>query len=62
MLTGSIFWMIITTAQKTKFFVEDFFRKCDQIRRKQVTFTEEILDRKLHFLCSELQKLHQKVF
>ena len=61
MRTGSSFSMIITTAQKTKFFVENFFRKCYQIRRKQVTFTEEILDRKLHVLCSELQKLHQKV-
>ena len=36
MLTGSSFSMIITTAQKMKFFVENFFRKCDQILRKLV--------------------------
>ena len=30
-----------------KFFIKDFFSKCDQI-----TFTEEILNGKLHFLCS----------
>ena len=37
------------------FSIKDFFSKCDQIRRKTtnlVTFTEEILDGKLHFLCS----------
>ena len=39
-----------TTAQKMKFSIKDFFSKCDQIRR--VTFTEEILNGKLHFLCS----------
>ena len=34
--------------------IEDFFSKCDQIRRTAdlVTFTEEILNGKLHFLCS----------
>ena len=39
-----------------KFSIKDFFRKCDQIRRCPadfVTFTEEILNRKLYFLCSE---------
>ena len=38
-------------AQKIKFFIKDFFSKCDQIRRKPadlVTFTEEILYGKLH--------------
>ena len=43
------------TAQKMEFFIKDFFSKRDQIRRKPadlVTFTEEILNRKLHFLCS----------
>ena len=41
------------TAQKMKFSIKDFFSKCDQIRRKLlVTFTEEILNGKLHFLCS----------
>ena len=66
------------TEQKTKFSIDDFFSKCDQIRRKQsvksvqirrlfwsvfghfslsetsdlVTFTEEIFNVKLYFLCS----------
>ena len=31
------------------FFIKDFFSKCDQIR----SFTEEILNEKLHFLCSD---------
>ena len=35
------------TAQKMKFSIKDFFSKCDQI-----IFTEEILNQKLHFLCS----------
>ena len=39
------------TAQKMKFFIKDFFKKCDQIR--SFTFTEEILNGKLHFLCSD---------
>ena len=36
-----------------KFSIKNFFSKCDQIRRKcgLVTFTEEILNGKLHFLC-----------
>ena len=36
-----------------KFSIKEFFSKCDQIRRKLrilVTFTEEILNGKLHFL------------
>ena len=36
-----------------KFSIKDFFRKCDQISWKTaglVTFTEEILNEKLHFL------------
>ena len=48
---------MINTAQKMKFFIKDFFSKCDQIRRKLdadlVTFTEEILNGKPHFLSSE---------
>ena len=43
------------TAQNMNFFfIKDFFYKCDQIRRKwsQVTFHEEILNGKLHFLCN----------
>ena len=42
-----------------KFSNKEFFSKCDQIRSKLrilLKFTEEILNRKLHFLCSELHK------
>ena len=48
------------TAQKMKFSIEDFFSKCDQIRSflqfpaDLVTFTEEILNGKPYFLCSDL--------
>ena len=34
--------------------MKDFFRKCDQIRKKLLTLTEEILNGKLHFLCSKI--------
>ena len=34
--------------KKIKFSIKDFFSKCDQL----VTFTEEILNGKFHFLCS----------
>ena len=42
------------TALKMKFSVKDFFSKCDQIflTVDLVKFTEKILNRKLHFLCS----------
>ena len=43
------------TAQKMKFSIEDFFSKYDpnlQETTDLVTFTEEILNGKLHFLCS----------
>ena len=42
------------TAQKMKFSNKNFFSKCDQICRKLdlTAFTEEILNEKLHFLCS----------
>ena len=46
----------ITAAQEMKFSIKDFFSKCDQMRKfpaDLVTFTEEILNRKLHFLCSD---------
>ena len=33
-----------------KFYINNFFSKCDQIHL--VSFTEEILDEKLHFLCN----------
>ena len=46
------------TAQKIKFFTDDFFRKCDQIRRKLVTFTKEILYGKLNFLCTVRASTH----
>ena len=55
--TGTKVEIIISTAQKMKFSIKDFFSKCDQIRRKTadlVTFTEQILNDKLHFLCSAL--------
>ena len=35
-----------------KFSIQAFFSKCEQIRRNLVTFTEEFLYEKLHFLCS----------
>ena len=38
-----------------KFSIKDFFKKCDQIRifpAAMVTFTEEILNGKLHFFCA----------
>ena len=35
-----------------KFSITDFFSKYDQIRSFLVTFTEEISNGKLHFLCS----------
>ena len=35
-----------------KFSIRNFFSKCDPIH-VIVTFTEEILNGKLHFLCSE---------
>ena len=44
-----------STAQKMEFSIKDFFSKSDQIRKKPVdlvTFTEEILNGKIHFLCS----------
>ena len=52
------------TAQKMKFSIKDFLSKCDQIRRKLdlVTFTKEILNGKLHFLCSNDSKLEKLIF
>ena len=38
------------TGQKMKFSITDFFSKC-------VTLTEEILNGKLHFLCSVIEKV-----
>ena len=46
--------MISYTAQKMKLSIKDFFSKCDQMRSSAdlVIFTEGILNKKLHFLCS----------
>ena len=50
----------LDTAQKVKFSIQDFISKCDQIRTADLdTFTEEVLNRKLHLLCSENSNLHQ---
>ena len=40
------------TEQKMKFSIEDFFSKCEHETADLVTFTEEILNGKLHFLRS----------
>ena len=45
-----------STAQKTKFSMKHFFSKCDQIRHfpaNLVTFTAEIFNIKIHFLCGD---------
>ena len=45
---------------KDEVFIKDFFSQCDQIPHFSadwVSFTEEILNEKLHFLCS--QHLHE---
>ena len=39
------------TAQKIKFSIKDFVSKCADL----VTFAEEIVNEKLHFLCSKLR-------
>ena len=47
-----------------KFSIKDFINKCDQIRSfLQISsrFTEEILNGKLHFLCSEYQLMSRRV-
>ena len=41
------------TAQKMRFSIKDFFGKCDQIQRN-LTFTEKILNEKLHFCAVSL--------
>ena len=46
--------VLVNTAQKMKFFFKDFLSKCNQIR------TEEILNGKPHFLCSEIQTINGK--
>ena len=44
--------LLISTAQKMKFPIKDFFSKCDQIL-DLVIFAEEILNGELDFLCSD---------
>ena len=46
-IKDSLEWKICT-AQNMKFSIKDFFSKCDL-----VTFTEEILNGELHFLCND---------
>ena len=44
------------TAQKMKFSIKDFFRKCDQIRRKLRIWSnllKKTLNEKVDFLCSD---------
>ena len=45
---------MLTLHKKMNFSIKDFFRKCGQIQFSAglVAFTEEILNGKLHFLCS----------
>ena len=50
------------TAQKMKFSIKDFFGKCDQIRADLVTFTQEILYGKLHFLRSDYHVIKEYTF
>ena len=57
-ITACLAHMKTSTAQKMKFSISDFLSKCDQIRSllriwspaDLVTFTEEILNGKFHFL------------
>ena len=51
----TIMFIPSSTAQKIKFSIKDFFSKCDQMQQfpaDLVTFTEETLNGKFHFLCS----------
>ena len=48
-----------------KFPIKVFFSKCHQIRNfltYLVTFTEEILNEKRHFLCSGIQILQKRIY
>ena len=47
----------LLTAHKIKFSIKTFFPKCDHFPADLVTFTEEILNEKLHFLGSECCQL-----
>ena len=48
------------TAQKMKSSIKDFFSKC--FHADLVTFTEEILNGKLHFLCSAIYICRENKF
>ena len=48
--------MVETLHKKMKFSIKIFYSKCDQIV-DLVKFTEEILNEKLHFRCSEIELL-----
>ena len=59
MVQGTLHWETtnLPTIQKMSFSIKDFSSKCEQIRRKLRIWshlTEEILNGKLHFLCSVL--------
>ena len=66
-LSGFVLGLLFNTLhKKMKSSIKDFFSKCDQTRRfppDLVTFTEEVFNRKLHFLCSDTCPIFQsKVF
>ena len=51
---GVFYHLKVDTAQEMRFSIKDFFSKCDQKPKfpaDLVTFTEEILNRKLHFFA-----------
>ena len=50
----------IYTTKKTKFSIKDFFSKCAFGIADLVTFTKEILNGKLHFLCSDITTTSSK--
>ena len=49
------------TAQKMKFSIKDFSSKCDQTAKAAdlVTFTGEILNGTLHFLCCDIKLMRE---
>ena len=50
----------IYTTKKTKVSIKDFFSKCAFGIADLVTFTKEILNGKLHFLCSDITTTSSK--
>ena len=62
-VTGLLFFMffaelwkgVLNTAQKIKFSINDFFSKCDQIRRKLRNYAET-------FQCNERPNVLRKIF